>query len=271
MPFARNGTVKLYWESIGQGPAVLLVAGRGMTVDGWWATIPVLADSFRVITFDNRDTGRSSRLSLPYSVAQMAEDAVAVLDAAGEQCAHVYGISLGSLVAQEVALRHPERVEALVLGASSAGGFAAYMPSSFVSSFFTRAGAMTVEEAEWAAVALTYGEKTRRLHPERIFTDIAHRLSSPLPPAASLRQAAAVTAHDAYDRLNQLASPTLVVHGEQDVVIRPSNALVLAEKIPGSQLRLWPDAGHMYIIDEPRADREIARFLLHHSAVWSTV
>jgi pimeloyl-ACP methyl ester carboxylesterase len=238
-----------------------------MTVDGWWATIPVLARSFRVIAFDNRDTGYSSHMLWPYSLAQMAEDAVAVLDAAGEQRAHVYGISLGSLVAQEVALRHPDRVQALVLGASSAGGHAAYMPSTFVRTFFARAGAMTMEEAEWAAVAFTYGEKTRRLHSERIFADVAHRLSSPLTPLASLRQAAAVEAHDAYERLNQMAAPTLVVHGEQDHVVRPSNALVLAEKIPGAQLRLWPDAGHMYIIDEPRADREIARFLLHHSTV----
>src|SRR5439155_10823873 len=145
----------------GQGPAVLLVAGRGMTVDGWWATSPVLARSFRVITFDNRDTGRSSRMAWPYSVAQMAGDAVAVLDAAGEQRAHVYGISLGSLVAQEVALRHPDRVQALVLGASSAGGFAAYMPSptSFAQTFLVRAGAMGPEEAQWAAVPYTYAEK----------------------------------------------------------------------------------------------------------------
>jgi pimeloyl-ACP methyl ester carboxylesterase len=267
MPFAKNGTVKLYWESVGEGPAVLLVAGRGMTVDGWWATIPVLAPSFRVITFDNRDTGRSSRMSWPYSVAQMADDAVAVLDAAGEQRAHVYGISLGSLVAQEVALRHPDRVQALVLGSSSAGGFAAYMPRDFVRTFFARAGAMTLKEADWAAVAITYGEKTRRLHSDRIFNDIAHRASSPLQPLESLHQAAAVAAHDAYDRLNQVAAPTLVVHGERDVVIPPANALVLAERIPGSQLQLWPDAGHMYMIDEPRADREIARVLLHHSAV----
>jgi pimeloyl-ACP methyl ester carboxylesterase len=268
MPFTRNGTVKLYWESVGQGPPVLLVAGRGMTVDGWWATIPVLARSFRVITFDNRDTGQSSRLSWPYSVAQMAEDAVAVLDAAGEQRAHVYGISLGSLVAQELALRHPDRIQALVLGASSAGGFAAYMPRQSVKTFFARAGAMTLQEADWAATAITYGERTRRLHSERIFADIAHRASSPVQPLASLHQAAAVVAHDAYERLNELAVPTLVVHGEQDVVIPPANALVLAEKIPGSELQLWPDAGHMYIIDEPRADREIARFLLRHSAVW---
>jgi pimeloyl-ACP methyl ester carboxylesterase len=268
MPFARNGTVDLHWESFGAGPAVLLVAGQGMTVDGWWATIPVLARAFRVIAFDHRDTGGSSRVPWPYSVAHMARDAVAVLDAAGEQRAHVYGISLGSLVAQEVALRHPARVHALVLGASSAGGFAAYKPSprSFAQTFLVRAGTMGPEEAEWAAVPYTYAEKTRRFHPGRIATDIAHRLSSPPEPLAYLHQAAAVASHDAYERLNQMTAPTLVVHGEQDVFVPPANALVLAERIPGAQRRLWPDAGHLYTIDEPQADREIARFLLRHSA-----
>jgi pimeloyl-ACP methyl ester carboxylesterase len=265
---ASNGAVKLHWESFGEGPAVLLVAGQGMTVDGWWSTIPVLAESFRVIAFDNRDTGRSSRSLFPYSVAHMADDAVAVLDAAGEQRAHVYGISLGSLVAQEVGLRHPGRVEALVLGASSAGGFAALKPSpsSPAQTFLIRAGAMGPEEAAWAAVPYTYAEKTRRSHAERIATDIAHRVSSPPEPIAYLHQATAVATHDAYERLNQIAAPTLVVHGEQDVFIPPANALVLAERIPGAQRRLWPDAGHMYPVDEPRADQEIARFLLDHTA-----
>src|SRR3954452_18056139 len=269
MSVAKNGIVRLYWESVGHGPAVLLVAGQGMTVDGWWATIPVLSRSFRVIAFDHRDTGRSTRSPWPYSVAHLANDAVAVLDAAGEQHAHVYGISLGSLVAQEVALRHPDRVQALVLSASSAGGFAAYKPSasSFAQTFLVRAGPMGPEEAAWAAVPYTYGEKTRRLHPERIVADISHRVSSPPKPLAYLHQAAAVATHDAYERLNRMAAPTLVVHGEQDVFVPPANALVLAERIPGAQLRLWPDAGHMYTIDEPQADREIARFLLHHSAV----
>jgi 3-oxoadipate enol-lactonase len=268
MPFAMNGTVELHWESCGEGPAVLLVAGQGMTVDGWWATTPVLARSFRVIAFDNRGTGRSSRVQWPYSVAQMAGDAVAVLDAAGEQRAHVYGISLGSLVAQEVALRHPDRVQALVLGASSAGGFAAYKPAptSFAQTFLVRVGAMGPEEAEWAAVPYTYAERTRRFHSERIGTDIAHRLSSPPEALAYMHQAAAVAAHDAYERLNRVAAPTLVVHGEQDVFVPPANALVLAERIPAAQLRLWPDAGHMYTIDEPEADAEIARFLLNQSA-----
>ena len=269
MPFAKNGTVKLRWESFGQGPPVLLIAGRGMTVDGWWATIPVLADSFRVIAFDNRDTGHSSRAPFRYSVAQMADDAIAVLNAAGEQRAHVYGISLGSLVAQEVALRHPHRVDALVLGASSAGGFAAYKPSpsSFAQTFLVRAGAMKPEEAEWAAIPYTYAKKTRLFHPERIGADIEHRLASPIGGRAYVNQATAVATHDAYERLNRVAAPTLVVHGEEDVFVPPVNALVLAERIPGARLRLWPDAGHLYIIDEPEADREIARFFQHHTAL----
>ena len=268
MPIAKNGNVELHWKSLGQGPAVLLIPGQGMTADGWWATLPILARSFRAIAFDHRDTGRSSRVPWPYSVAQMAEDAVAVLDDAGEARAHVYGISLGSLVAQEVALRHPDRVDALVLGASSAGGFAAFKPSasSFAQTFLLRAGTMGPEEAEWAAVPYTYGEKTRRLHADRIGADIAHRMEALPEPLAYLHQAAAVAGHDAYERLTQIAAPTLVVHGEEDIFIPPANALVLAEKIPGAELQLWPDAGHMYIIDEPRADRDVARFLERHSA-----
>src|SRR3954452_18397392 len=219
MSVAKNGIVRLYWESVGHGPAVLLIAGQGMTIDGWWATIPVLARSFRVIAFDNRDTGRSSRVRWRYSAAQMARDAVAVLDAAGERRAHVYGISLGSLVAQELALRHPDRVRALVLGASSAGGFAAYKPSpsSSAQTFLVRAGAMGPEEAEWAAVPYTYSERTRRNHADWIVAGMGHRLGAPPLPLAYLHQPAAVAAHDTYDRLNSVAALALVVHGEEDV------------------------------------------------------
>lgn len=269
MPFARNGSVKLYWESVGQGPAVLLIAGQGMTVDGWWATTPVLSGSFRVIMFDNRDTGRSTHLPWLYSVADMAADALAVLDDAGEDHAAVYGISLGSLVAQELALRHPDRIDALVLGASTAGGFATYLPSpsSLARTFLTRVTFMGPEEAEWAAVAYTYAEKTRRCHPDRIVEHVDHRLRWPTTAYSYLHHWLASAAHDAYERLNRITAPTLVVHGEQDVVVPPANALVLAERIPGAKLQLWPDAAHMYIVDEPRADEEVLRFLQRQSAL----
>jgi 3-oxoadipate enol-lactonase len=146
MPFAETGPVKLYYESHGRRPAVLLVMGLGMTLAGWWRTVPVLARAFRVLTFDNRAIGRSDSPALPYSVAQMAGDAIAVLDAAGEQRAHVYGISLGGMVTQELAPRHPNRVRALVLGATTPGGSRPVLAGVPALGSFSRAAAMAPEE-----------------------------------------------------------------------------------------------------------------------------
>jgi len=265
MPLARNGSVELHWESTGHGPPVLLIAGQGMTLQGWWATVPVLERAFRVIVFDNRDTGRSSRMMFPYTVAQMADDAVAVLDSAGESRAHVYGLSLGASVAQEIALRHPERVHGLVLGAGTPGAPRAILPSPPALTFFARAGAMGPEEAEWAAVPYTYGAATRRRHGHRIAENIARRLTSPIDTLTYLHQAAAIATHSTCRRLGRITAPTLVVHGEQDMIVPPANGRLLAERIPEAHLSMWPDSGHMYVIDEPRADRQIAQYLLQLS------
>src|SRR3954447_1965072 len=118
----------LHFDCTGEGPAVLLIMGLGLPGDAWWRTVPVLAHSFQVVTFDNRGSGRSERPAGPLTLAGMASDAVAVLDAAGIARAHVYGISMGGMIAQELVLRYPERVDALVLGATSPGGRAATAP-----------------------------------------------------------------------------------------------------------------------------------------------
>ena len=270
MPLARNGNTKIYWESTGEGPAVLLIAGQRMTVTGWWPTIPVLARTFRVLAFDNRDTGRSDRVAWPYTVAHMVDDALAVMDAADVEQAHVYGLCLGGMVAQELAVRYPERVGALVLGATSAGGSGAVLPGPLPMTYFARAGTMGPEEAEWAAVPYTYSEATRRLHAERIAENIAQRMITPTDTLAYLHQTTAAAAHNGYERVARITKPTLIVHGEQDIVVPAANAVLLAERIPGARLRLWPRAGHLYIVDEPRADREIARFLRRHSGPSST-
>jgi 3-oxoadipate enol-lactonase len=265
MPVADHGPVRLYYESRGRGPAVLLVMGLGMTLNAWWRTVPVLAASFRVLAFDNRGIGRSEPARLPFSVGQMADDAVAVLDAAGEEAAHVYGISLGGMVAQEIALRHPDRVRALVLGATTPGGSRSTPPGEATLSFLARAAAMGPEETAWASVPYIYAERTRRRHGERIAADIARRVQSPTDSLAYGRQVSAAAAHSTAARLEHIAAPTLVVHGAEDVVVPPENGRVIAEGIPGAELRLWPRAGHLYVTDEPRADHEIARFLLRHS------
>jgi pimeloyl-ACP methyl ester carboxylesterase len=261
MPVARSGDTELYWESTGAGAPVLLVMGLGMNATGWWRTVPVLAESFRVLAFDNRGVGRSARPPGPYSVAQMADDAVAVLEAAGEASAHVHGISLGGMIAQEIAIRHPGRVRSLVLGCTTPGGARAVPAAAETLAFFERRGRMPAEEAVWASVPYNYGPATRRDHGERITQDIAQRLRFPIEPEPYRAQLAAALGHDAHDRLGDLTAPTLVIHGTEDVMVLPANGRLLAEAIPGAELLDGPGAGHLYPTDAPELDRAVAAFL----------
>jgi 3-oxoadipate enol-lactonase len=259
---ARSGEVDLYYESTGADAApVLLVMGLGMTATGWWRTVPVLAARLRVLSFDNRGVGRSARPPGPYTVAQLADDAMAVLDAAGERTAHVYGVSLGGMIAQEIALRHPDRVRRLVLGATTAGGPRARSPDRATLAFFERRGQMPAEEAVWASVPYNYAARTRSESAQRIAEDIAQRLRFPIEPGPYMAQLAAAIGHDAYGRLGAIRAPTLVVHGAEDRMVHPDNARLLADAIPGAELRLWPRTGHLLFTDEPAVDSDVLSFL----------
>jgi 3-oxoadipate enol-lactonase len=258
---ARNGAVEIYYESAGGGSPLVLIMGLGMTATGWWRTVPVLAEEFTVLSFDNRGVGRSSRPPGSYSCEQMAGDAIAVLDAAGFETAHVYGVSLGGMVAQELALRWPERVRGLVLAATTHGGSHAIAPDRATLEFFHRRGQMPAEEAVWASVPYNYGARTRNFHGDRIAADIAERLRFPIEREPYLAQLAAALGHDTSERLAAINAPTLIVHGTDDRMVAPGNARLLAQRIAGAQLQLWKEAGHLFFTDEPRADRAIAAFL----------
>jgi pimeloyl-ACP methyl ester carboxylesterase len=129
---------------------------------------------------------------------------------------------------------------------------------------------MGPEEAEWAAVPYTYGERTRREHGDRIAKDIARRLLHAPEALAYLHQVAAAASHSAQARLGDIRAPTLVMHGEQDKLQAPENASLLAQSIPSAELKLWPHAGHLYVTDEPEADLCVARFLERHENALTT-
>src|SRR4051794_23412783 len=255
----------LHWESAGSGEPVLMIMGLGLSGGAWWRTVPVLSRRLRVITYDNRGVGRSPSLVHSYTTEAMADDAVSVLDAAGLERAHVYGISLGGMVAQHLALRHPDRVRSLVLGATHAGGPHTARPDRDVVAFLRHRLAMRHEEGAWASVPFNYSERVRDEHPERIAEDIAQRLSHPFPLQAYRAQMWAGTLHDCYDRLDRITAPTLVVHGREDRMVPVENARLIAERIPKARLVELERTGHLYPTEEPAIDARIAEFMLDHT------
>jgi 3-oxoadipate enol-lactonase len=256
-----DGRTHLHWQTAGEGEPVLLIMGLGLSGGAWWRTVPVLARRLRVITFDNRGVGRSRAFSYAYTTAAMADDAATVLDAVGVERAHVYGFSLGGMVAQSLALRRPERVRSLVLGATSPGGPRAAPPSAEVAAFLRRRPRMAPEEAARESVPFNYGPACRAEHGERIEEDIAVRLANPFSGAAYRAQLFAAAWHNCLGALSRIAVPTLVVHGALDRMVPVANAHLIAERIPGARLRILEEAGHLYPTEEPSADREVADFL----------
>jgi 3-oxoadipate enol-lactonase len=250
----------LHWESTGDGDPVLMIMGLGLSGGAWWRTVPVLSRSLRVITFDNRGVARSRARFHSYTTEAMADDAVSVLDAAGVERANVYGFSLGGMVAQQLTLRHPERVRALVLGATHAGGPRSVRPDAEVIAFFRQRANMTAKDAARASVPFNYGPRARREHKDRIAEDIRRRLAHPFPEQAYRAQMVAAALHNCHRRISRVEAPTLVVHGRHDRVVPVANAEILAERIPGAELRILEDAGHLYSTEQPEVDEEIARF-----------
>jgi 3-oxoadipate enol-lactonase len=255
----------LHWESTGTGALVVLITGLGLSGGSWWRTAPVLAKRFRVITFDNRGTGRSRALKYTYTTEAMADDVLAVLDSAGVEHAHVYGMSLGGMVAQQLALRHPDRVDSLVLGATHAGGPRAVVADDAVLSFFRRRAELPSDESAWASVPYNYGSRCRREQAGRIAEDIERRLAHPFNEHAYQAQISAATLHNCFGRLPRMTMPTLVVHGRDDRVVPVENAEILAEHIPDARLRILNDCGHLYPTEEPDVDRTITDFLAERS------
>jgi pimeloyl-ACP methyl ester carboxylesterase len=193
------------------------------------------------------------------------EDALAALDAAGAERAHVVGLSFGGAIAQEIAVRHPERVRSLVLGSSTAGGELYVVPQPEVRAFLGRLDELPSEEGLWASVPYLYATETWRGRAPLIGEDIAARLRRPLDPRNYRRQHAAARAHNLAARLAEITAPTLVVHGQQDRILPLGNGRRLAGGITGARFVALKGAGHAFPTDVPGATSELVSFLLAHS------
>src|SRR5512139_3378018 len=262
MPLTDAPGFRQYFEEHGSGFPLLLINGLGSDHLEWLHQLPTFSERFRVIVFDNRGTGNSAVPPGPYTTAQMADDAAALLRFLGFGRAHVLGVSLGGMIAQEVALRHPDLVEGLVLGCTGPGGSLSVRPDPEALAPFAMAKGEDPEGELRRMIPFLYTDACCRERPEEIEAFIKRRLENPTPPEGYLAQLAAAVTHDASGRLDRIRPRALVITGDADRLVNMENSRRIAERIPGAKLVVLPGAPHRLFAETADAfNREVLRFL----------
>ncbi|MDY7542680.1 MULTISPECIES: alpha/beta fold hydrolase [unclassified Cryobacterium] len=251
---------RIAWSStgpdtgVGAGDPVVLIAGQGVSSRSWSPLLPTLGTRHRVITFDTRGVGDSEPgADERFTMAALAEDVVAVLDAAGIDRAHVYGHSMGGRVAQWFAINHPDRLGALVLGATSGGDHRGLTRTSDVAQLMARGDAMSMGP-------LFFTDAFIASHPELVAAMFVR------PSSVHTRRLlfGASTGHDAWDHLPGITAPTLVLHGDADEVTPPGNGERLADHIPNAAFGELPGLRHGYFLESDWATDAVLRFFAAH-------
>jgi pimeloyl-ACP methyl ester carboxylesterase len=240
---------------------VLVLTGTGLSAAFAQRAVAEAANSFRIlqpaIVFPSHDDRDLSDV--------IVAEALAMLDGAGADAAHVVGVSYGGVPAQTLALRHRERVRSLVLAGTTAGGDRYRSPATAVRDFLRRLSRLPPEEGLWASVPYLYAAATCRRRAPLIGEDIARRLEDMVDPRVFGRQHASARAHDTSGHLGDISAPTLVLHGEQDRLVPPENGRLLAAGIRHARFAALPPAAHAMPTDSGAAGRELVSFLKTHS------
>jgi 3-oxoadipate enol-lactonase len=258
MPTARLPGLDLHYEERGDGPALLLIAGIPAIADDWGPLRDRLSAGRRVIAFDNRGSGRSTVTPGPYTTAQLAADAVALLDHLGVARADVFGMSLGGMIAQEVALARPDRVRSLVLGCTHAGPrHAAPQPPEAARAFAMRTDDWPLRMRTLAPFAFS-----ERVDPQLLRAFIEKKSRDVQADEGYRAQIAAVLSHDTAGRLAGVSARTLVLTGDDDRIIPAASSRLLQERIPAATLHVIDGAGHLFFLERPdETERALRAFL----------
>ncbi len=250
----------LYYERRGTGEPVLLIQGLGGNSLHWGeGFLGGLEDGYELILFDNRGAGRSGVLEGELTIVDLAQDALALLDALELDRAHVVGISMGGMVAQELVLAAPERVLTLTLGCTFPGGPEAKMTDMEVVGMLAEAvlsgdDERTLRVGYEVMIAAEYGEREGAYE---LYSELAGQYRAPIP--VLMAQLAAIMGHDTSDRLAEVTAPTLVIHGTADRLMEVENGELIARLIPGAHLELLEGSGHMFFWEQPERSAQLVR------------
>ena len=265
MPKVQSNGIELYYETHGASQPLVLISGLGYSSWQWHRMVPFLAEHFQVIIFDNRGVGQSDKPAGPYTAQMLAADTVGLLDALGIDKATIMGHSMGGFIAQTLALDFPQRVEKLILCSTNFGGPHHVPVTAEAMKVLTDVTSDALTRFKNGLVVSTapgWAEK----NPAMVEEWIRWRIANPIEPVhyqaqlaiglGLLPEAAAFE-----NKLPNISVPTLILFGAHDKVVPPANADLLAKQITGSQIRIFPDAGHFFPIEIPEvASKAVVEF-----------
>ena len=260
VPTAGDAGAELYWERRGRGEPLLLIQGMSGTHLTWGEPfLSRLEADFDCVVFDNRGIGNSAETAEPFTTADLAADALAVMDAADLGTAHLLGISMGGMTAQQLALSHPERLRSLTLGCTYCGGPGSSLADpADAQALFEAFASGDLQRALRAAYEINLSPTFRADESNyAAFTTMASAL--PARQTTVQLQLQAVVGHDTQARLAEIAAPTLVIHGTADRMIPVANGELIASLIPGARLELLEGVGHMFWWEQPERSAELLR------------
>jgi len=267
MERARINGVEIAYELRGAGTPIVMIHGAQGDQSMFSRMAMDFAGAYRVLTFDQRGSGLSEKPDMPYSIAMLADDTAALMDHLSIASAHIIGVSMGGMIAQEFALRHPKKVRSLVLGCTTPGGPNAIRLNVDATSGAYSTKPMTAEERGKALAEAAFSKGYLAKHPEIITSMIEARRSRPIDSAAFPHRMKAAVEHNTYDRLSEIRSPTLVITGKDDALIAWENSRILAERIKGAEEVILEPAGHCFWLEQPEKSHEaIAGFLRRHES-----
>lgn len=262
MPKVKANGIDIDYLVEGQGEPLLMIMGLGGARDSWRYQTRHFRRHYRTVTFDNRGIGKSDKPPGPYTIKMMADDTVGLMDALGIQRAHIVGVSMGGMIAQEVAINHPERVDRLVLGCTfaRAGGDA---NSPEMKKELEAFRSSPQDEASQRRLIGAMADLSFNRRSTRIFilplAKVAIRFSS---IGGMVEQLKAASGHDALERLKSIEAPTLVITGTEDRLINPASSETIAELVPGAKLVRVQGGGHTFFMEmHDEFNREVLSFL----------
>ncbi len=254
MPYAPVGDIEIYYEIHGplDAPPLVLIGGWASYRWIWFRQIPVFKKKYKCIVFDNRGAGRSSKPDYPYTVEMFAQDTIGLLDALHIDSAHILGISMGGLIAQQIAISYPKKVRSLIIVSSHFGGPNQIRMDERTMALLIALPTETIskEQARAMRYRATFTPQFLQENKSVIEQIDGWAEKYPTPLYAQVHQSAATAEFDAETQLNQIHAPTLIVHGDNDLAVPPKNAELIAERISESKLVFIKGGAHFSIIEK---------------------